>query len=210
MNQYFWTGLYTALTRLTSARAESVQSIFAAVETGFNALPAPSALQNDAVTYCDDTGAANAYVITLPVAASQTPITTLTEGLRVRFKPQYSNTGASYITVNGILPPVNITHFDGSALLPGDISADGISDATFDGTNFQLLNPWALMGAQSPAAAASSAAASATSAASSAASATASANSATNSANSATAAAASAAAAAASLPSFVLQAQGIW
>lgn len=200
-NNFFWTGLYTALSRLTSARAEAVQAIFAAVETGFNLLPTPAALQNDAVTYCDDTGLANAYVVTLPLAASQVAISTYTEGLHVPFKALNANTGSSTINVNGI-GVKNITHYDGSPLIAGDIPALGIAELYYDGTQFQLINAQAITGA-------SNAVASAAAAAASAASAVAASGSAGSASASATAAAASAVAAAASLPSFILQAQGI-
>ena len=207
-NGYFWSGLYTALSRLTSARAEAVQAIFSAVEAGFNALPSPTALQSDAASYCDDIGVANAYVVTLPLAASQTALAAYTEGMHVPFKPLNTCTGPSTLSVNG-LAPQPITHFDGTPLLPGDINGNGIADVRYDGVNFQLLNPWTYMGAQSPSSAAISAAASASSATASAGSATASSNSATNSANSATAAAASALAAQASLPPYIIQNAGI-
>lgn len=53
-------------------------------------------VQSGASTYAVDGGAANAYVVALTPA-----ITALTDGLKVRFRPAHTNTGASTLNVNG-------------------------------------------------------------------------------------------------------------
>lgn len=83
-----------------------------------------------------DTGAANAYVITVssPQAVSQAQF------LRVQFLAANANTGASTLQINA-LAVKSIKNLNGSALAAGQIPANGIVDVMYDGTQYLLLNP---------------------------------------------------------------------
>lgn len=92
---------------------------------------------NDARTYSNyaaDSGAVNAYAITLSGIT-----TTYTAGLRVQFKAVNANTGAATLDVNN-QGAKNIVLADGTALATNAILANSIVDVIYDGTSFQLLN----------------------------------------------------------------------
>jgi hypothetical protein len=92
--------------------------------------PLLSNIQQQHYTYANDTGAANAYAVTL------TPAPTLQVGSVVVFKAVNANTGASTLAVNGgtaIAIKKNAT----VALASGDIAAGQIITVIYDGTNFQ-------------------------------------------------------------------------
>lgn len=91
-------------------------------------------LQNQVSVYAIDTGAANAYVVTLSPAP-----TALTAGMRVAFKAVNANTTASTLNLNA-LGATAIKRRDGTALQSGDIPAGSMCDVEFDGTNFQLMS----------------------------------------------------------------------
>jgi hypothetical protein len=85
-----------------------------------------------ASSYLQDTGAANAYVVTPDPA-----MTSYTDGLLLSFKAANTNTGASTINVNG-LGVKNIRKNVVDALEAGDITSGQVVDLVYDGTNFQL------------------------------------------------------------------------
>lgn len=92
------------------------------------------ATTNDVSTiqYGVDTGAADAYVVTLsPAPASYQT------GMAVIMKAANTNTGASTINVNG-LGVKSIKDSDGTALTATDIYAGGVYEMFYDGTNFIL------------------------------------------------------------------------
>jgi hypothetical protein len=200
-NPYF--DSYTALPRNQLARCEAVNAVFDAIIAGFDLIPDLSAFQQGTNTFCTDTGAANAYVITPPNALVSYGV-----GQSFSFIALHTNTGASTVN-NSALGVRAIKRLDGADLNPGDILAGQVVEIRDDGTNYQITSPAgsdeASAGASATAAAASASAAntsanaasaSATASAASAAAASTSAGnaatSATNAANSATAAAASA------------------
>jgi hypothetical protein len=87
---------------------------------------------NDYLNYVTDTGAANAYVVTLDPAPATYP-------LMLQMKATNANTGASTINPNGlgaktIKKNVNVD------LAAGDIPAGGIASLVYDGTYYQLIN----------------------------------------------------------------------
>lgn len=84
--------------------------------------------------YAADTGAANAYVITLPGPA----LTGHIPGLPIFWKAANANTGASTINVNG-LGAVALRKWGGSPLATGDIAAGQINVMFYDGTYYQIL-----------------------------------------------------------------------
>ena len=82
-----------------------------------------------------DTGAANAYVATLPAGVTAT----LTAGLTLQFLAANANTGASTLNVNA-LGVKNIVNMNGTALTNAQIPAGAIVLVTYDGTRFIFLN----------------------------------------------------------------------
>jgi hypothetical protein len=87
-------------------------------------------VQQEGYIYAADTGAANAYAITL------SPAPTITAGSVITFQAAHANTTASTVTVNGTSYP--LTKNGASALVGGEIAANQVVTAKSDGTNFQL------------------------------------------------------------------------
>lgn len=84
------------------------------------------------VTYGPETGAANAYVVTLTPAA-----TAYTAGMAIKFMAINTNTGASTINVN-TLGVKAIKMEDGSDPASGVIMAGAVVSVVYNGTNFQI------------------------------------------------------------------------
>lgn len=82
--------------------------------------------------YAADTGAANAYVVTLSPAP-----TAYVTGMEVVFKATNANTTASTINVNA-LGAKSIVKNGSEALISGDISAGQTITLRYDGTNFVI------------------------------------------------------------------------
>jgi|GEM_PF-2380594 len=85
--------------------------------------------------YAADTGAANAYVVTLPTAPAA-----YVAGQMFAFKALNTNTTTSTLNVNG-LGAKTIKGPSGSNLGAGDILAGQIVEVQYDGTNLQMLSP---------------------------------------------------------------------
>lgn len=94
-------------------------------------------VQDQDLIYAVDSGAADAYVITLPVSLGA-----LEEGQRVVFRSSATNTGASTIAVNG-LAATAIQTPDGNALTAGMVVTGGYYEVTYDanGSRFVLTSP---------------------------------------------------------------------
>lgn len=90
------------------------------------------AIQNEAYQYAVDSGAANAYAVTLSVAP------TLAAGTTIFMKAVNSNTGASTIAVNGGAAK-SITKQGSSPLTGGEITGGQVVLLTYDGVDFQLI-----------------------------------------------------------------------
>lgn len=165
-NPYFDT--YTPLPRDQLARAEALNAIFDALIVAFDQVPDAEAMSQDRLTFCTDTGAANAYAI-----APTFPIDTYIAGQRYSFIALHGCTGPSTINVSG-LGVKAIKRQDGSDLSASDITLGRLVWVQYDGTNFQLMTS----AGSDVIASAASAAAAAASAASAAASASAAATSA--------------------------------
>lgn len=74
------------------------------------------------------------------VTATLSPaITALATGMTVRIKAGSTNTGAATLNLNAI-GAKSITRADGSALIAGDMVANGIYTLVYDGTSFILQN----------------------------------------------------------------------
>lgn len=85
-------------------------------------------------SYAADTGAANAYIITLAPAP-----TAYAAGQCFRFKATNANTSASTLNVNG-LGAKSIKGNGGASLASGEIQAGQMVTVQYDGTNFQLTS----------------------------------------------------------------------
>ena len=97
------------------ALAAQVNNIAYEVALGFDKLPTETELKTNTTIYAgDDTGAADAYVVSL----TYTP--TYSDGLNFFWKAKNANTGASTINVNG-LGAKTILLASGAALVSGDI-----------------------------------------------------------------------------------------
>ena len=95
-------------------------------------LVSPVQIEQNAFTYSADTGAANAYAVTLA------PVPTVVAGSMVIFKAANANSGASTLAVNGA-GAVAIKKQGATALSSGDIALNQIVVVIYDGTNFQML-----------------------------------------------------------------------
>ncbi len=155
----------------TRALAAQVRDELDQIAASFNLLPIPSAIIGGISNYAVDTGAANAYVISV----SPSTLVAYADGLTLRFKAANANTGAATINVNG-LGLRSIVRPDGTSLTADDIYAGQICQISYNNTtgNFQLsITPLAavyqaLAYANAAAASASAAAGSASAASSSA------------------------------------------
>lgn len=83
-----------------------------------------------------DSGAVNAYVVTLPTGYVPSAYNV---GMRLVFNPGNTNTGASTINVNALGSQTILTA-NGAALVGGEITAGYDCDLVYDGTNFRILS----------------------------------------------------------------------
>ena len=93
----------------------------------------PGNVQNEAYVFGADTGSANAYAVSLTPAPSA-----YAAGMVVVFQAANGNTSASTLNVNG-LGTKAIKRNATAALVSGDIVANQLVVAIYDGTNFQLV-----------------------------------------------------------------------
>jgi len=84
------------------------------------------------------TGGGTANAQTLTIVARPGAVAYVT-GLRVRWKPTATNTGAATINVNG-LGAQTITRFDGTVLQAGDIATGRYAEAWYEAGAFRLTN----------------------------------------------------------------------
>lgn len=109
-------------------------ALAAYVETKANEIGDSAAvIQDGDAVYSEDTGTANAYVMTLP------GLTAYAAGQQFRFKAANANTGASTLNINA-LGEVSIKKNVSGDLEDGDIPAGAIISVIHDGTNVQLVN----------------------------------------------------------------------
>jgi len=130
-SDYFDSSLYH-VTAGTRVRASDVNTALDALDTGLIKLPTEAHIKRGTINYVVDSGAADAYVITLPYA----PVA-YSDGMQAVFKASAANTGASTLNVNALGAKV-IKRQDGSALIAGDIAADKIVEVRFNTTSDQF------------------------------------------------------------------------
>lgn len=100
------------------ALAAHVNNIATEIATGFDKFPTLNQLKYQTSNYAVDTGAVNAYVVTVPFATA--PFA-LTDGMETAFKTSNPNSGASTLNVNG-LGAKSIVTPTGAALTTGAIT----------------------------------------------------------------------------------------
>ncbi|MDE1943470.1 MAG: hypothetical protein KGI47_10075 [Betaproteobacteria bacterium] len=125
---YNATGNPQFLSRESSAQ---IQQEFSSIQTGFGKLPADARMIPN---YVIDTGAPNAYAITLVPAPAG-----YVDGMVINFFTTNANTGASTVNVNalGAVPLVNLSAF---ALQANDIINPSVVSAMYKGGSFYLLS----------------------------------------------------------------------
>lgn len=131
---------YTAAWVITVAQgATTITASNIAVAANAPFLPAAgifSAVQQGAMTYAADTGAANAYVASFLPA-----LPALADGMRLTFKAKVANTGSSTLAVNGgsAYPLYSHAH---QALQGGEIIANGLIEVEWNSS----LTAWVMCG----------------------------------------------------------------
>lgn len=97
----------------------------------------PIAVQNQAFNFAGTAGGtANALTgILNPIPAAYTT------GMRAVLIASANNTNATTLSLNG-LSAKNVVYTDGSALVGGEIKSGGVYEFEYDGTHFQLINPF--------------------------------------------------------------------
>ena len=130
----------TALTKNTLARASAVNAQFTAVQNALKTIPLADVLAEGRANFVTDTGAANAYVVTMGTGSDTTQsATAYTTGMEIVFIPLADNTGAATINVDG-LGAKSILRLREGALVAGDLSTTTPAVLRYDGTQFQLMN----------------------------------------------------------------------
>lgn len=130
-NDYF----DSAVNRISSnslAKSDHINDLRDELGVGFDKFPSSINIQHGSVTYCTDTGNANAYVVAMPYTA-----TSYTPGMMIYFKPANVNTGASTINVDA-LGIKSIKRFDGTDVVAGDLVTTAVFVLVYDGTNFVI------------------------------------------------------------------------
>lgn len=135
----------------TKARGEEVKSELDALVAGFDKLPTEAQLKTGVINYAVDTGAANAYVVTLPY------VPVLADGIEVAFKATNASTGASTLNVNST-GVKSILMADGTAMIADGITAGSMVVARYNGTAYLMTSQSPKLAANTAADAASTAA----------------------------------------------------
>lgn len=145
----------------TLARVSTLNSIFSAIESGFDDLPGEAELKEGRVTYVELGGSANAYTGSLTYTPS-----TYTAGMTVIAEIPAANTGASTINLNA-LGVKAVKRIDGEDLVAGDLPENAVVTMTYTNQGYFVVTTLvgdAVSASASASAAASSASAAATSA----------------------------------------------
>ena len=147
------------------ALAAQVNTIATEQSLGFDKLPTLDQFKYSTSNYAVDTGAADAYVVTLPFSVA--PFA-LTDGLLVRFKAVNANTGASTLNLNA-LGAKAIVRADTTALVADEIAAASPVELQYEsGADHFVMMSQSPLGVAAAATSATAAAASAVAADSSA------------------------------------------
>jgi hypothetical protein len=135
-NDYFdWDQSASRFVDFVALTAGDLNDALDSLSAGLDKLPSPAELHGGYANYATATGSTDAYIVALDAN-----VTTLADGLEVRFKATV-NTGPATLNVNS-LGAKTIVRPDGSALQAGDIAAGQIATCVYDTTNarFQLAS----------------------------------------------------------------------
>ncbi|MDH3638904.1 MAG: hypothetical protein OES09_10655 [Gammaproteobacteria bacterium] len=132
----FFTHLANIVPDNVRALAAHVNNVADEIESGFNKLPTHLQFRIGTANFGVDTGAANAFVVT--VQSQQA----LTNGALVEFQATNAVTGACTINVNA-LGVKSLVFIDGAALTSGAIALNMMVSARYDSTNdyYVLMSP---------------------------------------------------------------------
>lgn len=114
------------------ALAAQVNNIATEISTGLDKLPNEIQLKRGTTRFAVDTGAADAYVVTLPHVPS------LVDGFELSFRATNTNTGASTMNANATGAKA-IVYFDQTALTAGAILNDSIVSIRYSSTLDQYV-----------------------------------------------------------------------
>lgn len=117
---------YTFATQSGNVPASELDSNYGQFVSGFNAVTTYN-------TYFVDAGGANALAVTI----NSPLVFSYTAGVILQVKVAANNTGATTLNVNS-LGTKNVLNPDGSALVSGQLVANGIYDFQYDGVQFIL------------------------------------------------------------------------
>lgn len=132
-NDYF---NHTALGSFVKVSSSAVNAIFQSISQGLESLPTRVMFQSGTANFAEDTGAFNSYVVNRPYAA-----TTLTDGMKVRFKVGAGNTNTAFactINVDNLGVRVLILA-NGSNPAVGDLTAGDFIEAVYDEDTTRFL-----------------------------------------------------------------------
>lgn len=104
-----------------TARGAQINQVSQALETAFGKLPAPTEIKLGTIQYAIDTGAANAYVATLPYAPDA-----YVAGMTIDMLVTNTNSGASTININA-LGAASLKRPDGTALQANDLLTGAVA-----------------------------------------------------------------------------------
>jgi hypothetical protein len=125
----------TPLTRLTVARAETLNAIFQQIANSFGELPGQDYIREDRVSFGLAVGT-SALVLPLPFGPAA-----YVQGFKARFIAASANPGPATleITVGGVSRGIrNLLRGNGAALSANDIIAGQVVEAVYDGAAFRI------------------------------------------------------------------------
>lgn len=128
-NDYFDASTYH-VTPGERARVSHLNDAYDAIEVALDKLPGEDELRSNTVYDATDSGAADAYVLTL----SYYTAASYTDGMVIKFKASATNTGASTVNLNSI-GTKSLLRNDGSALSAGDVEEDEHVVITYNSTS---------------------------------------------------------------------------
>ena len=110
-------------------------------DTDHNQTREAVAIYSSGSNFYNDSGSSNAYVLS-PIGLKIAPPVYF-EGMRIRFDPASLNTGPSTVNVASI-GIVNLTLDGISPMYPGSMSPGKVMDFYYNGSNFQLTDPFSV------------------------------------------------------------------
>lgn len=118
----------------TKARAEDVNVQYQNIQNAFDILPGDAdALTTDTAIFAPESGAGNAYVVTMPDTRTSNQ-----DGDGIRFFATHTNTGAATLDVDGI-GAVAFTNWDGDAFVGGEVISGRLYEVRYDATNTRFV-----------------------------------------------------------------------